>query len=156
MTEELCFNSAYNDLDQDGVGDFCEEQIAFAFRPELAYWHGDLVGREPYWAGMEFGAGVVRIAYLLSYYIDDGVDSPLCPSWPDLCAGHYGDSEWILLDIAYVQSTQHWILRVAYYSEHNGFNFYGQSPKGYPMALVYPDRNGGYPRSYVAISKHAN
>jgi len=147
------------DTDQDGLGDICEENLAWAFAPELAYAHGDNVGREPHWVARPLPNGGARIGYLLSYYVDWGVDDPLCEqnvtpsSW---CRGHAGDSEEIYLDVFYDPTTQHWVLQTAHYSAHGDYNTYSAGPNGYPDALTYPSHQGAYPRSYVSYQKHAN
>ena len=50
MTDEACYWNNYTDGDQDGLGDFCEKNLAAAFAPELYYYSGDNVKREPRWA----------------------------------------------------------------------------------------------------------
>lgn len=144
------------------MGDFCEKQLAYAFAPELAYFHGDNVGREPRWAARPLG-DEVRIIYLLSYYRDLGPDFSVCETnfaWLigelDKCSGHAGDSELIVLDVYYNTSTRHWLLNQGIYSQHEGFKAYTRTTKAYPVSLYYPGKLGGYPRSYVARQKHAN
>lgn len=140
-----------NDSDNDGLSDFCELQVARAFAPELAYYSRDNVGREPHWAARPIAAGGVRIAYLLSYYVDLGTQGyPCCDDW------HNGDSEGIYLDVTYEFDTQHWVLETAYYSAHTGYNVYGPGASGYPASLHYPAHQGSYPRTYVSGYKHAN
>jgi hypothetical protein len=152
------------DSDLDGVEDFCEKNLAAAFAPELAYGHADAVGREPHWVLRKLSVGSfsvdqVRIGYLLSYYVDYGISDPLCEqnvtpsSW---CRGHAGDAGDIYLDVAYDESTQHWVLITAYYSHHGDYTAYWPGSNGYPNALFYPSHPGAYPRSYVSFSKHAN
>lgn len=67
---EFCAQGS--DTDEDGLNDFCEKQLSWAFRPELRYWDLDDVRREPYWAARSLSSGSVRIIYMLSYYIDLG------------------------------------------------------------------------------------
>jgi hypothetical protein len=58
---------------------------------------------------------MVRIAHLLSYYLDGGTQHWVCQN--DLinqfCRGHYGDSEWIIVDVDFDFETQQWVLRHA-------------------------------------------
>ncbi len=165
VTPLLCFGGFHTDADQDGVSDFCEQLVAEAFAPELYYYSQDYIDGHPHWAA---GAGIntdglttIDVIYLLSYHIDYGTNNPVCnaPFAGPFCAGHAGDSEWIHLSMLYDDTSQHWYLTTARYSEHKSFNIYVGSvfstPK-YPTALEYPDVLGGYPRSHVAVSKHAN
>lgn len=161
VTPDLCFGSGYTDRDQDLLGDFCEEQLIWAFAPELASNVADDVGAEPYWAARreDYLQSAVQLMYLLAYHVDLGEDDPLChqnvtpSSW---CDGHYGDSEWIQLTVYYHATWKHWILWTARYSAHDSFNVYDRGSGVYPTALTYPDRAGAHPRAYVSYRKHAN
>jgi hypothetical protein len=153
-----CFDGVQNDLDQDGIGDYCEKRLALAFDPELAYSHSDQVGREPHWAerlAAHVGRSWVSIAYLLSYYIDLGSEDILCDNYIGYqkCRGHYGDSEAIYLTVGYDQETQHWVLQQAELSQHLSSQTFSGDP---PHSLTYPSHFGAYPRVYVAYGKHAN
>jgi hypothetical protein len=162
VTPDNCFYGGYTDLDQDDLGDLCEERLVTAFAPELAYGTNDQVGREPYWAAQSIervGGPQARLMYLLSYHVDLGVEVLLCrqnltPDW--VCEGHYGDSEYIVLDVYYDDATQHWVLGTAYYSAHGTPNTYDRGTHSHPPALTYPDNGGAYPRAYVSYGKHAN
>jgi hypothetical protein len=159
VTADLCIDGEQTDTDQDLLSDFCEFNLGAAFAPELWYASNDDIGRESHWVAMPVsGYPVVRIAYLLSYYQDNGTSSPLCNnSFGDgPCAGHYGDSEWIALDVRYNGTTHHWVLIDAYYSQHESMATYAQGTDDYPMQLTYPSHPGAYPRSWVAFGKHAN
>jgi len=100
---------------------------------------------------------------MLSYYTDDG---PVvsCVSTPTIefffgdgaCDGHFGDSEAIVLDVYYRADWKHWLVEKAFYSKHDTYNSFFRGSKSYPIALHYPDKKGGYPRAFVAYSKHAN
>lgn len=158
VTPSLCFYGDYTDGDQDGLGDFCEKKLAAAFAPQLYYYNFDNVAREPRWAA-RIMSGDVLIAYLLSYYRDEGSTNTSHCQLPFIspeCAGHNGDSEYIMLRVYYTEATQHWVLGVAQYSQHTGWATYLGGTNPYPTQLYYPDRPGGYPRSYVAQGKHAN
>lgn len=159
VTLETCFDQS--DADQDGLGDFCEKNLASAFAPELRYWNEDYVDREPHWAARPVWTSPIKvlIAYLISYYRDNGSDAGGCslPFAPSSCYGHNGDSEVIYLLVKYVPDFQHWVLDSAFYSQHEGEGVYGSAyPSDYPRALYYPSHPGAYPRTYVAEGKHAN
>lgn len=160
-TPAECFNGLQNDLDHDGVGDYCEKRLALAFDPELAYSSTDDVGREPHWAERKTGLPdepQVSIAYMLSYYIDLGTNDPLCENYfaYEACRGHYGDSEAIYLTVAFNPTTQHWVLQEAELSQHTSSEVISAGSKPYPFAFQYPSHAGAYPRVYVAYGKHAN
>jgi hypothetical protein len=70
-----------------------------------------------------------------------------------LCGGHYGDSEYIVLDL-YYGAGQHWVLGQAIYSAHGVYNIYPRLLAAYP-GMNFPDRKGGYPKAFVALRKHA-
>lgn len=163
-SEDLCLSTP-NDVDLDGVWDDCEYQLAAAFAPQLvlASSHEVFTGREPHWvARRRVVGGVVqiRIGYLLSYYVDGGTQDPLCENEfvDQECRGHYGDSEWIMLDVEYNYATEHWLLNRAAYSQHDSYGWYGLGVDhgDYPHELEYPAHPGSYPRAYVAFHKHAN
>lgn len=155
VTPDVCTDGTDSDL--DGLEDFCEKNLIAAFAPQLAYAHADQVGREPHWVARPLSEDEVRLGYLLSYYVDNGIDDPACVTYWGylLCRGHAGDSEDLYLDVQYHWASQHWVLITAYYSAHGNYNTYGPGPSGYP-ALTYPAHPGTYPRTYVAFSKHAN
>jgi hypothetical protein len=138
------------DTDLDGLTDRCERALASAFAPQLAYAASDRVGREPRWAARPLGSSRVRVMYLLSLYFDDGAFG--CNLGLQLCGGHYGDSEYIVLDLYY--GSGHWILDLAIYSAHGVYNVYPRIFTAYP-SMNFPDRKGGYPKAFVALRKHA-
>jgi len=157
VTPDVCSDGT--DSDGDGVEDFCERNLAAAFAPQLAYSQADNVGREPHWVARPLSEDEVRVGYLLSYHVDNGTQDPyscmnfLPSTW---CWGHAGDSEDIFLDVQYDWSSQHWVLKTAFYSRHSNHGVYNAGSNGYPQALVYPNHPGAYPRAYVSFSKHAN
>lgn len=169
LDPQMCFVPAGSsgDMDYDGLSDHCEDRLAFNFRPELRVVSNDDTGREPYWAARPAGDGV-RIAYLISYYVDIGPDSGPCSTYSktqyflhfgfekkDYCNGHFGDSEFIVVDVTYNYSTSHWALEKAFYSAH--WNTGADASKWRAdEALQFPDHYGWFPRSWVAYGKHAN
>ena len=159
MNADEC--TGYTDGDQDGLGDFCEKNLAAAFAPELYYSHTDETGREPHWVARpasQYDADTVVIGYLLSYYRDAGSQTFGCtlPGAPSDCDGHNGDSEAIFLRIVYNWSTEHWVLNDAWYSEHDSYAEFPAGVKAYPLTLEYPGHPGSYPRVYVSEGKHAD
>jgi hypothetical protein len=189
VTPEACFSPTgvgISDRDRDGMDDTCERLLAERFRPELRLSSYDCdTGREPYWAVKYFPnhGKVVRIAYLLSYYVDCGVQEPtftcfvldagvriarvippvsgavlvgLLPVSPeDFCGGHVGDSEFMTIDVGYNDGTEHWVLQSVFLSAHFGSVGDASTTASYGK-LQYPDRNRGYPVVWVADGKHAN
>jgi len=152
-----------NDADEDGLSDYCEDQLAYAFRPQLKYstTYDDTRG-EPYWVARPDSAGHVVVGYLFSYYRDLGwltygcwAPVPYPPFVTYDC--HNGDSESIWLTLYYDSVTSHWWLYHAAYSAHTGWNesVYLYGDEGAPN-LEYPAKFGGYPRVWVAEGKHAN
>jgi hypothetical protein len=97
------------------------------------------------------GSSRVRAMYLLSLYFDDGAYG--CALGLVLCGGHYGDSEYIVLDL-YFGTSGHWVLDQAIYSVHGVYNIYPRFFAAYP-SMNFPDRKGGYPKAFVALRKHA-
>ena len=158
VTEGLCFGGEQSDTDGDGLSTFCERALAAAFAPQLYYGAGDRVERESRWAARPLPDGRVRIVYMLGYYFDDGAVVPCSLPYPLqqlICDGHWGDSETIGLDVEFDASTSHWVLKRAELSAHTEYNLYTIHEYPYPN-LHYPERVGGYPRVWVAFSKHAN
>ena len=112
------------DADADSFDDWCEQWIAYDFRPLLRTNHYDCDLRgEPAWAVKYFpSTGIIRVGYFLSYYRDCGNDYALpCltshPGSPS-CKGHEGDSEFIIVDLRYVGGTDHYVLDRAFLSAH--------------------------------------
>jgi hypothetical protein len=158
FTPQFCADG--QDVDGDGLNDYCEQRLSFEFTPELYYWSYDDISREAYWAARPGGGEKVVIAYLPSYHRDHGSNTYVCslppPFYHPSCDGHNGDSEMILLTVYYNYETEHWVLGEAAYSAHGEYNEYTRGNKAYPPLLTYPDRKGGYPRAWVSMGKHAN
>jgi hypothetical protein len=175
VTPTLCVHGDYNDQDEDGFGDYCETWIGTSFAPELYTWSSDYVDREPRWALTPLTASGthVRVAYLFSYYRDEG---PVgwCPFGGELCQGHNGDSEMIVVDIRYVATKKHWIVDTATFMHHANFSYIKRGlGETYPQTVwhwnpqiynfeasqwvaTYPHKAGGYLRVFVAQGKHAS
>lgn len=161
LTATFCADTTIsNDVDEDGMSDFCEKVLAEAFAPMIRYANTDDLSRESYWAARALAGGKVRLFYAIAYYFDLGVPETFPPCYVVECPGHHGDSEHIVLDIYFNASTGRWILDHAWYSHHetpyNEFDRGHLSKKAYPQALTYPGNLGGYPLSWVARGKHAN
>jgi hypothetical protein len=141
------------DSDIDGFDDLCEYRLAHAFAPFLRVSADDAdVSREPYWAATYrpqlYHPGIthhVSIMYLLAYHTDYGA------SW----TGHEGDSEFIIVDVLYNETTQHWELWQAFLSAHWGGNASLSDYVGFG-SFEYPHHYRGYPKVYVSKNKHAN
>lgn len=196
-TPTKCFDPSgqtINDIDYDGMNDYCERMLAEHFRPQLIYHPFDCnMGMEPYWAAKYFenvasnpGSNhrVARVAYLFSYYLDCGAPSGygvactiqglfgtaftlggVLPAWAigplpvtdeDLCDGHWGDSEFVILDIEYNEDTEHWFTASAFFSAHWMTEGDKSRRVTWQGGLQFPDKTGGYPEVWVAHGKHAN
>jgi hypothetical protein len=177
---DACVNGLLWDPDDDWVDNGCENALAMAFAPDMvvttadANWDYSLnqpvgrLGGEYYFAvqqGSDQDCGSLRIAYLPAYYLDDGVrydQLDLClavfgspASW---CAGHTGDSEFILIDVYYDFATHHWVSDKVFLSAHC------ETPSGnectwYTNLSIFEWRDGmtrGAPVVWVSEKKHAN
>src|SRR3954464_2503725 len=101
VTPATCFNDqtrAIVDADQDWLDDRCEEEIARGFAPRWGMSDADdCPGGEPAWAAKYFPNNqIVRVMFMPAYYRDCGAD------------GHNGDSEYVIVDIRFNPTTQHW------------------------------------------------
>jgi hypothetical protein len=169
--ESDCWAEFTNDVDQDGLDDLCEYQLAYNFAPLMRSDMNDDISGETWWAVRPDG-GRFHVFYALSYYNDWGLDPwPLSPcavftqlslflqyiGYPkqNYCDGHEGDSEFIVAEIDFDASTSHWVLERMYLSSHYGT---GNSASDWYGAgdFSYPDRDRWYPRVFVARGKHAN
>lgn len=161
-TPEDCFDEVQNDVDVDGVGDYCELRVALAFAPQLVVGRTDFVGREPRWAVKEaYNEGemhALTILYALSYYVDLGTVDPLCGNFfaASLCAGHAGDSEDLMFRVDFDEESQHRVLTEAALSQHGNHQVLEAGANPYVHGLAYPDHPGAVPRVWVAWGKHAN
>jgi hypothetical protein len=125
----------------------------------------------------------VRIFYALSYYYDCGdpgnfLAQGVCAAFQgvkryvtfngfnvgsfnlttetkNICDPHFGDSEFIIVDVVYNEATQHWATKQVFTSAHWD-TFGDQSRWTRARNLQWADKVGGYPKIYVALYKHAN
>lgn len=140
--------NASNDLDADGIVDYCEAVFANAFEPELWIdaedWYTSR--REPYYV-VKLASGWLQIGYLLSYYVDPA-------PWT-----HVGDSEFIILEIRR-KTTSTMAVRTVTLSAHWGaccwsdqtrtltapnFQFF----EGRPIVWVSRDHHANYESEYA-------
>ncbi len=165
ITDRYCAGLAggINDADADVLSDDCELWLALKFAPRMIYDRNDDVRRESYWAVKPVKPGLVRVFYALGYYFDLGttIDITQCKLITigevfSECDGHHGDSEWIILDLRYNATTQHWYLAGGKLSQHTGYGTLTAGSGGYPTTVKYPETPGGYPLIFVARQKHAN
>lgn len=175
-----------NDIDHDGMDDTCEERLAEVFRPTLNLAPSNYdcdAGKEPYWVAKPFpGQGnVVRVMYLLAYYRDCGSDGSIiitAAQWfgsvqslnnllpnlvhivfgtDDPTAGHSGDSEFIVVDLLYDETSQHWSVTGMFTSAHYHTNADGSRWAYGPHGIEWGDGHiGGYPSVWVGYGKHSN
>jgi hypothetical protein len=142
VTPTLCFATStaglngagggINDLDLDGVDDNCERSLAEAFRPHFVFSPYDCnIGGGPHWAAKYYPVktGVVskptvRIVYMAAFYQDCGVPN-LGSTFTcnfgfasEPCSGHYGDSEFVTVDVRYQPGYRHWYVAGAFLSAH--------------------------------------
>lgn len=153
---------ASQDADHDGVQDQCEYEIAHSFRPQMRFMSNDCnTGREPYWAANYLpsspvdGSGpVIQVFYAIGYHYDCG-----CPgmnNFPE-CSPHYGDSEFIVMEMRPEGSDPHlWLLQYATLSAHYGTQLnstgtYWRGDLQYDNAPLYT-----MPVVWVAEGKHGN
>jgi hypothetical protein len=142
VTPTLCFatstaglnaaGTGINDLDLDGMDDNCERSLADAFRPHFVFNPNDCdIGGGPHWAAKYYPVktGIVpkptvRIIYMAAFYQDCGVpdlgNTIGCDFGPfvEPCSGHYGDSEFVTVDVRYQAGYRHWYVAGAFLSAH--------------------------------------
>lgn len=153
-----------SDADRDGLADFCEYQLALAFRPELMMSQQEPApGREEYWAATLLGGNVV-IVYMFGYYQDNGDPGCLDGIFGlGKCGGHWGDNEFTVVYLGFENETQHWELNGQYFAAHwrsgmcvvdlidcdfSGFRF--RDDLYYPKGEQFT-----YTKVWIARSKHA-
>ncbi len=98
------------DNDRDGLDDQCEHELAAVFAPELRVDPSECGfdrGVSPPRPGGEYlyavqrssDSGRLRIAYLPAYYVDCGWSGPKCVAAAEMCEGHTGDSEFMIVEL---------------------------------------------------------
>ena len=133
--------AAGQDMDFDGLKDYCETVYAQAFEPELLFHHDEIYEeREPHFIVTTKEDGLIYIGYLLSYYYDGEEVS------------HNGDSEFIILAVRpgpmavqYVTLSAHWGASFGWISDET------TTVNGNEMSYT-----GARPRVWVSRSHHAN
>jgi hypothetical protein len=179
-TEARC--SAGGDRDLDGVADACEHALAQAFAPELRVdarecgWDASVgdgrLGGEYLYAVQRRPSGEgMRIAYMPAYYRDCGWRLPVCRLTGWLCRGHDGDSEIVVVDVAFDARTQRWAAERVFLSAHchgrsdgrcrwfegrelERFAWAAGRPRGAPVVWVAHGKHGGYPSAAACGGGH--
>ncbi|GMV05951.1 MAG: hypothetical protein AMXMBFR53_22280 [Gemmatimonadota bacterium] len=157
VTPSACANPAPGlDVDGDGFQDACEFALARAFAPYLQYAAGEPCAKgAPAWAVRSPAPGVVRIAYMMSYYLDCG--SGVLLNGTRWFGGHAGDSEIIGLRVTFNGATSHWEFSQMFTSAHSGeFGPFDQSRSSGPTSVTFPVKYLAFPQVWVALRKHAN
>jgi hypothetical protein len=177
-TWESChLRNDFNDVDRDGLTETCEFGLAAAFAPFMAMYPdciwdphapgGARLGGDYDFAVQAVGS-IIRIAYLPAYYKDCGStlgwDGAYFPS-----GSHDGDSELILVDVAFSSISQHWETQRVFYSAHCGESAKGipvdencrwlvPEPPSYSFAppVLFQEKWLGAPKIWVSEKKHAN
>ncbi len=150
-----CFanrNANVVDGDHDWLDDDCEYQIAWAFAPRMHFGWGEVCGGgEPYWGAKYFPAAgaFVRLVYLLSYYRDCG------DAYYGFGGGHTGDSEFLVVDLTFNGSTNHWETQCMFFSAHyNTDNDHSEWACGNQLEFQF--RPLTHPTVWISLRKHAN
>lgn len=159
------------DLDRDGLDDRCEFALTQAFAPVLVVsatscnWAPDARPPRPgggyrFAAGRGEAPGSIRVAYLPAYYRDCGWKGAKC--WiPGVgCEGHSGDSEAIVVEVAWVEALGRWRAEGVFLSAHcfgrsaGGCRWYrGEELAAFRWA---DDLTRGAPVVWVAEGSNAN
>jgi hypothetical protein len=181
-TECAAGDSAGGDRDEDGVKDACEHELAAAFAPVLRVderecgWDasvaGGRLGGEYLYAVQRWpSGGGLRIAYMPAYYVDCGWRLPVCRMAWWLCRGHQGDSELILVDVAFDARARRWATERVFLSAHchgrsdgrcrwfqgaelGRFAWADGRPRGAPVVWVAHGKHGGYPSAAACDGGH--
>lgn len=160
------------DADGDGVEDECEYTVAAAFAPLMmadsaeCNWDRSVrparLGGEYLYAVEPGRPGTLRIAYLPAYYRDCGWRLSVCTLTQDICAGHVGDSELIVVDILFAPATGRWITEAVFLSAHchgasdgncrwysgtqlRQFRWADNQPRGAPVVWIARGKHANYP-----------
>lgn len=138
------------DEDDDGIPQVVEFMVAQIFAPILIFAEGeDDSGRLSHWALERLGESQITIFYALGYFRDGG------DPWAELFTWHYGDTEFIVLEIT-VDDESLFIENV-FLSAHFGQDAWDSSEWVWGEDLEYDDSDGGlHPYIWVSEGKHAN
>ncbi|MEW5926383.1 MAG: hypothetical protein AB1941_02735 [Gemmatimonadota bacterium] len=181
-TEARCVGTSAGDADQDGVADRCEQELVEAFAPllmvderECGWDHsvgeGRLGGEYLYAVQRRPSGEGMRIAYMPAYYRDCGWRLPVCRVTWWLCRGHDGDSELIVVDVAFDPRAQRWATERVFLSAHchgrsdgrcrwfagrelERFAWAEGRPRGAPVVWVAHGKHGGYPSAAACGGGH--
>lgn len=140
-----------DDQDADGLRDYCEQELAIAFRPFMRMQDLDhCPQREPYWSATYYnGIGIpsVMIYYLVGYHRDCGSSH-----------AHKGDSEFVIVYVSPPSGTSdtRWRLNYLVTSAHYGSYWTDGTATSAWDQVQYPAGYRGAPRVWVALDKHAN
>lgn len=173
-TPDACFRPAPSkDLDFDGVHDYCENALAAAFAPMMMFasdcdWDysvdGGRMGGEyfwvvdkgrPRWTLTGWKLADIRIVYIPAYYRDCGTGAGIEEGFDD---PHSGDSEFIIIDVNYSSTWEHWVTAKVFLSAHCGTSNDGQCKWFDPNEFHewVDGRTLGAPFVWVSERKHAN
>jgi hypothetical protein len=153
VTPAYCFNdlnTSIIDSDKDWLADHCELELARAFAPRWGQSVSDgCPGGEPLWAAKYFNATKdVRLGYLPAYYNDCGGGS---------IGDHRGDSEFVMVQVHFNSTTQHWEFQQMWLSAHYGTTFDTDRSRWVDDSETrFSRRPLGHPWISVAKRKHAN
>jgi hypothetical protein len=140
------------DKDNDGLKDQCEYELAYAFRPFMAFSSTDIdASRETYYSVKvkSVTSKTVEIFYAIGYHEDDGESGPVCQG----CSAHQGDSEWIIVE---ADGTTGWVLTFATLSAHWNEPVVDGTTRYSSGHFAYPENFRARPEVWVAEDKHAN
>ncbi len=146
---------ASNDIDNDGIKQDCEYQLAYQFRPQMARnSHEDAPDREPYWSVTRVPGSLtgVRIFYALSYYRDAGEHTT---GW----TSHDGDSEFVIVELQNNMNPGNyrlWQMTSITLSAHWNAGSADHTATYAASDLEYPVSYLGRPRVWESWDKHAN
>ncbi len=139
-------STPFNDLDSDGVRDYCEEHLARTFEPIIEFaWGENWSLREPKFAAIRSNpwSSGISIMYLLSYYEDGG--------YAGGAFSHAGDSEFIIVEIG--PDGPNWRPWRVFTSAHYG----SPDPRSeWNLITRFPTATAPHPLVYASKGKHAN
>jgi hypothetical protein len=136
------------DSDEDGVTDFCEQEVASAFGPLMNQRTEEFFGESmllgEYYHGVNKIAGVsqtLRLVFIPAYFMDQGtriLGVAVEPPKP-------GDGEFFVIDVRFSDVSGRWYTVGAFMSQH------GEWPSYNPTQLEYQNNVfQGTPLVYVA------